>query len=434
MCGIVWVRQRNGKAALKKIRKVYSAQKHRGSEGFGFIDIHDRNVGKLIRTQYEEEIFKYLSSNRSSEILFHHRYPTSTPNTPNAAHPIPVCNDSLVYDYFVVHNGVIRNAEHLRKKFTEKGFVFTTQVMTGFYAEGMFYPEEGGEKYNDSESLAVELALAIESKAPKLDSTGSIAFIALQVEKETGKARRLYFGRNDSNPLQLDITQTYMKLSSEGAGEAVEPHKLHYLDYATGTITTERDLEVGYNIKKHTVYPKTTTTPATSGASTYFGGGQGSTQKVWDWKNNCYRYDPLDDDDESIAREMGFRVPTIPYNSLPEPRKTVKEILAEKTIETDPIPSQYTLIPSILQGESLDINTWSEGERKFYFVEEIVAAYTEILNDIEYWEQTIECEKDNVGAVSEYQTILSTLKLDEVLFKQELDRINPHESTTKKAA
>jgi hypothetical protein len=74
----------------------------------------------------------------------------------------------------------------------------------------------------------------IEGKWKDWTARGSIAFVALQVERETQKVEKVLFGRNN-NPLNLYIvkskkTITNVVVSSEGPGEEIEADMLYSLD------------------------------------------------------------------------------------------------------------------------------------------------------------------------------------------------------------
>ncbi len=409
----------NQKPALKKLRKAYHNQSTRGTQGFGYIDIANGIVGDLKRAQEEKDIFAELSPNRSPEILFHHRFPTSTPNTVETAHPIPVSNPKLQYDYVVVHNGVISNDGILKTKFEKEGYVFTTELMEGYFKDGIFYYKTPKKSvFNDSEALAIDLAIAIEEGKDKTEAYGSIAFIVLQIEKETRRAKKLYFGRNDRSPLKLDMTDTYMKLSSAGGGEDVPEHKLHYFDYETGEFVLDKDFEVGF--KTHN----------------YNHVGEHYDQKSCTWvKDDPTKekavIDPLDDWDE-YERGMGYRVPKghhTPRLPLP-PRKD--DITASIYKEID-IESRYTPIPDTDTALVLNL---TQGQQEFYFVEELTDAYINLIEEIEYWKDAIanaRADKDKI-TVEEGSLTLQFLLSDEKSLKHEINKIYPQgfEITTPK--
>lgn len=250
MCGLIYCKNYGPKPVFKNIRKQYFKQHHRGTNGFGFIEIAPDKVGAIHRTRTEHEILRQLSQSKANEVMFHHRIPTSTPNIPESNHPIPVSHESLQYDYIGIHNGMIRNTWELEKKYRALGFPFTTAVATVYKAGKNTYETDKAEAYNDSEFLMIDLARAIESNSKKLDSEGSIAFIIMQMEKETRKPVKLFFGRNSINPLNINVTDAMFSLSSEGYGVEVAEHKLHWYDYVTGDFMTRTEgLEIGTDYK-----------------------------------------------------------------------------------------------------------------------------------------------------------------------------------------
>lgn len=244
MCGIIWAKRYDQKTVKKSVLKRFEAQKLRGTQGFGFLEIdNELKVKNWYQSRYENEMREQMSSSDVSEILFHHRTPTSTPNILEATHPIKVSHESLIFDYFVIHNGVIQNAEELYGKFVAQGFVFNTEVMNAYITKERQY--DIGKKFNDSEAFAIDIAKTIEDfTIKKTESKGSIAFIAVQVVKGTGKIVNLYFGRN-YNPLLLTKTADLITLTSEGGGELVESHALWVYDYNTKEIAKVKELEIG---------------------------------------------------------------------------------------------------------------------------------------------------------------------------------------------
>src|SRR3990167_2203449 len=105
MCGIVYIQNLASGNVHKSVFKRYSKQKTRGSDGFGFVGFN-LATGRLKhfgRSSTEKEIKEVLEETKANAVLFHHRYPTSTPNLPEANHPILVHNERLDFDYYVVH-------------------------------------------------------------------------------------------------------------------------------------------------------------------------------------------------------------------------------------------------------------------------------------------------------------------------------------------
>lgn len=405
MCGIVYVRQRNGKPALKKVRKAYQAQKHRGTNGYGFVEIDKGYVGELKRAQFEQEIFPLLSASRATEILFHHRIPTSTPNTCNTAHPIPVSNDILKYDYYGVHNGMISNDSMLKEKQEKLGFRYTTELRSGMQgADGLFYRDNTIKaRFNDSEALIIDLALAIENEKEAISAFGSIAFIMLQVDKKTRKAIRLFWGRNNRNPLKIDLTETYFKLSSEGSGEEVKAHTLHCMDYATGEIT-ERPLEVGSTYDNQGSYWDKSS-GRSSTVTTTEGGVKTTTTTHGGSKES-----------------MGFHThpPQLPavLDKRPKivwPAREQAEIdgLLEEGDEVSPYQI-YDLIPCY-GASGVDV-VLSDGRRTFYFMQDLQESYEDLEQEINNYRDEVADELLS-GTMTEdkrdeYNTYYSILKSD----------------------
>lgn len=238
MCGIIHVKRQKGILANKAVAKRYQKQKTRGTEGFGFIEIKDGKVVGGKRAEDEKDILKALEESDADEILFHHRTPTSTPNFIEATHPIVVKHKKLKFDYYVVHNGIISNDEDLKKVHQKEKFVYTTSIKKQWITKGNTYSSE---IFNDSEAMAIDLAKSIESGEP-MKSKGSIAVIALQVDKKTKKAIALYYGHNNGNPLKIENAGDLFGISSE-SGKDLKVDVLYRYDYSTGDISeTKRDI------------------------------------------------------------------------------------------------------------------------------------------------------------------------------------------------
>lgn len=420
MCGLIFVLQRNDKPAVKKVRKLYHAQISRGRAGYGYVEIDGRNVGEFRRARFEAEIFSTLSKSKARSILFHHRIPTSTPNTPTTAHPIPLFNKKLKFDYYGEHNGMISNDKELKKAHEKDGFTYVTELKKGVFSESekiCYFDDSGATVFNDSEALIIDLAQAIENGAEKIESKGSIAFIILQVEKGTNKAVKLYFGRNDRNPLKIDLNKDHIKLSSCGTGDDVEPHKLHCYDYATGEITVVRDLQIGDKyvaVRAATVYPKSDNTGWEYG-------------KTWNAETLQYEWPKVKKD------EMGFTTRHVHQAVLPIPKPRIQEIPEDEDIDltngyTDPSMSNYTSIPGYIE-QPLHFRT-SEGMQEFWCVEELDESYANLLEEIEFWNDSIKSatERKDAKMVEDYKAHLSILLSDEITFKNEIRRIYPKDT------
>lgn len=243
MCGIVYVQRKDNKPAVKQVLKRYTAQKGRGSEGFGYVAVkQSQRVTKVNRFMFEHEIKEALELTKHQHILFHHRYPTSTPNLPEAAHPITVSHSELEYDYIVVHNGVISNDETLKEGHEALGYKYTTQLACQYVTPtGQIYTD--GYQWNDSEALAIELARNIEGKTDNVEAKGAIAYIVMQVEKETQRAVALYYGTNGGNPLTVDTAKEFVCIASEG-GKAINDNICYRMSLPDNTVTEYLQVQV----------------------------------------------------------------------------------------------------------------------------------------------------------------------------------------------
>jgi glucosamine 6-phosphate synthetase-like amidotransferase/phosphosugar isomerase protein len=247
MCGIVYFHKKGIKTAGNAIIRRYEKQKERGQQGFGYvaIDLESKKLHSYERSA-GEEILKSLRKlkeleNSTNAILFHHRFPTSTPNIKECAHPIIVNNSQLKDVYFVVHNGIIRNCDALKLEHEELGYKYTTELEkreSWKIGDTSYLSDEKDFEYNDSESFAIELARYIEGQASLIDVEGSVAFVAIRADRD-GNLKGLYYGRNHSNPLHLVQNDGEISLTSEGEWkDSVNAHTLYHYDYDT-MITTE---------------------------------------------------------------------------------------------------------------------------------------------------------------------------------------------------
>lgn len=249
MCGIIYTHLNNGNKIGKKVFRLYSNQKERGSQGFGFTTVNNKGlIGEVHKSDSEEGIKSLIKQvNDSNIVLFHHRKPTSTPNFIEAAHPLYISNDRLKSDWVVVHNGVISNAEALKTKFEALGYSYTTEFTKKLVSVKTGNSYEAGSMFNDSESFAIDIVEAIENGRTTIDSLGTIAFIAIKVNKETKQAEAIYYGRNMGNPLKLLSNNQGFFLTSAGDGEMIENNKLFSYDYRTG-VETSTFLFIGSNV------------------------------------------------------------------------------------------------------------------------------------------------------------------------------------------
>lgn len=234
MCGIAVAKNFEGGPVKSLVHDIFKQQRGRGTNGFGFIEIHNNKVF-LKRFTKEADALEHLDRSEASEILFHHRAPTSTDNTVKTNHPIMADNDVYKHKYYIIHNGHINNSYLLKSEHEKLDIKYSS--MQDY-------------RFNDSESLMHELALIIEGKKEAKDfaAKGSLAFVLLQTDKANNPIA-LYYGRNDSNPLKLTQITGLMTLRSEGSSDNVEPNKLFRFDYKTKETTVE-NMDLGAYVQK----------------------------------------------------------------------------------------------------------------------------------------------------------------------------------------
>lgn len=260
MCGIIGMFQKEGQEDPREwVVDQYQEQHTRGKEGFGIVKINKDGEYEVKRSTEGAKFMFDLHQTPVQSMLVHHRMPTSSPNYLGQTHPIMVENGSLNHKYLVVHNGVINNEEELKKKHEDElGFQYTTAIQVK-----SAYNTSWQDKFNDSESLAIEVARFIENQTDEIGATGSAAFIALQIERETDKVLAVFFGRNYANPLHMAFTRGVLKLSSEGIGEDIKPDTLYSWDFENTKLKKRKLHFATAPLPKHTVgfYPKTSSTP-----------------------------------------------------------------------------------------------------------------------------------------------------------------------------
>lgn len=234
MCGLIYGQRKDNMPVGKAIVKRYQKQKMRGREGFGFITIDKGKISGIERFEKEDEALDALEKSRSSSILFHHRTPTSTPNYKDMTHPIVVKNDMLDKDYYLVHNGVIQNEDDLKAKHESMGFKYTTEMTETHTVKTISgTTEKSYYQFNDSESLAIEVALFLDGKQKTIEAEGSIAFICIEAEKD-GTVLNIHYGRNLGNPLVVEDNNDLFFLKSTGDGVKVDEDEIITLNYVTG--------------------------------------------------------------------------------------------------------------------------------------------------------------------------------------------------------
>lgn len=326
MCGLTYCKHlQSNKSAKNIIKKRYEKQKNRGTQGFGYVEIKNGIVSSEIRTQTEKEILSHLETSEAEEILFHHRTPTSTPNFIESTHPIKVSHKSLKYNYYVIHNGVISNDTELKEEHNKQGFNYITEITKKWVTSGNIYSET---MFNDSESLAIDFCLSLEKNQP-MKSKGSIALIALQFEKETGKAINLFFGRNYGNPLCLEKNNEFIAISSE-TGKEITANTLYCFNYETQEITqTPKDIGIR-EIKPVTSY----TFNYDSGYNKRIG------FNTYETEEEDYEYYDYDSEIEYIEEEMQKALNTSDYELYTDLETELQEL---KIMKDSELKAQYQL-------------------------------------------------------------------------------------------
>ena len=228
MCGIVYVHRKNGKPARKLVLERFQHQKHRGTEGFGYVAVHNNQVVSYKRAQFLHEIEELLAKETAEEILFHHRFPTSGPNIVEMAHPLLVKNEKLGHEYYIAHNGVISNTGALYTKHIARGMEYATELQQHVSTkDNKHYHLTGRNVWNDSESLAIETALTIEGEKPTIEAIGAAAVVGLQVKD--GMVTSRFYYRNYSNPLAFLESDKTITICSLGAGETVPANYVKFI-------------------------------------------------------------------------------------------------------------------------------------------------------------------------------------------------------------
>ena len=251
MCGIIYVSRHDTGTAQKIIRKQYHRQELRGSQGFGYIAIDNGKIVSYRKATTETEILSFLKTEKAKDILFHHRMPTSTPNITESAHPIVVERSDLKYIYHCVHNGIISNSDTLKEKHEKLGFSYTTRLLKKWLTPQTRYTSE---YHNDSEALAIELALYLEGKQKTLEVVGSVAFMLLQTMAD-GSVIAMYYGRGTS-PLSILDTKNYRMIASEASEDDINHSIIYRMDWQTRQVT-EIPTTIGDTPAPVITYPKT---------------------------------------------------------------------------------------------------------------------------------------------------------------------------------
>jgi hypothetical protein len=223
MCGIIFIRSLRNKPVNTILEERYFHQRNRGTEGFGFVEIHAGQKHNTVSCHAvsEDLMLKALRNSKATEMLFHHRFPTSTPNVINACHPFFTKSEDG-RGFYTVHNGVLHNEDALKKDHDDRLIGYSSIQPDG--------------KFNDSEALAWEFMLYITGQKQTFDACGSIAFVSIEVDK-SGEPKKLHFARNYGSPLKKVRSRNTIQLASEGYGVDVPCGHLYTMDYETTKVT-----------------------------------------------------------------------------------------------------------------------------------------------------------------------------------------------------
>lgn len=223
MCGLIGVFNTKEKPepVNDTVLNLFENQKGRGQSGFGLIKIDEKLNIKVDRATEGFKLMWDIHQDLSPIMIMHHRSPTSTANLIKQTHPLFVSSGSLKYDYLVIHNGIITNADELKKEHEKLGFQYLTAMKEKSYYSGI------KDVFNDSESFAIEFARYVEKQIDEMNIEGSAAFIAVQINKKATKVEQLLYGRTTSTPLKISKTRNFMILSSEGPGNEIKEKLLY---------------------------------------------------------------------------------------------------------------------------------------------------------------------------------------------------------------
>jgi predicted glutamine amidotransferase len=216
-----------GQPARDMIKQQYDKQRSRGHDGFGFVAT--AGTPKLCRRTDEKVIMNELKKTDAAEILFHHRFPTSTDNVRNACHPFKIKGTKSGHWYYVVHNGVIQNDDELKEKHDKMSLKYKSI--------------QEDKRFNDSEALANEIMLYLEGEQKALEARGSVAFICQEFD-EHSRPINLHYCRNSGNPLRIKYRKgSSLQIASELNGKEIAQDVHYTYNYKTDSFS-EKPLDI----------------------------------------------------------------------------------------------------------------------------------------------------------------------------------------------
>lgn len=234
MCGLIGLISKKGRPVGQQVFQLYNNQSSRGKEGFGYIAIDSNwKMKHVIRSRFENGIREALNKEKAEIILFHHRMPTSTKNTIGTTHPIKVVNKELKHDYYVAHNGVISNKDSMKSKHERMGYQYVTEFTEktiAEYANGETEELSGTtSSFNDSESLAIDIARHLDGLDDEIHAMGAAAFWAIKLKKGTNQVLSIFYGKNQGRELKTTRNKKYFGFASS-TGQEIEDMKIFSYD------------------------------------------------------------------------------------------------------------------------------------------------------------------------------------------------------------
>ncbi len=228
----------------------FQDQHTRGRSGFGIITIDPKTQNiTLKRATTEPKFLLDLTLNQSPMIIAHHRIPTASKNLLSQTHPMLIEHESFKFRYLIIHNGIVSDENELKEKHEKLGFKYKTEHITQYQN----YQSKG---FNDSECIAIELALFIEGQSKTIGTDNHAAFIIIQLNKIEDKATRIFFGRNGGD-LTMAKTRGRLRISSVGKGSEIKDKILYSFDIKDTSMQLKSQKMVFESYKKPVVITPT---------------------------------------------------------------------------------------------------------------------------------------------------------------------------------
>ncbi len=259
MCGLIGFLSKDeekipAERAKNYVIDQFQDQVSRGVKGFGLVQVKDNGFTSVLRATTEAKMLVDAYHVRAKHVFLHHRSPTSSENYLDQTHPIEVEHEELKYIWLVMHNGTIHNADSLKKKHEEMGYVYLTE-------HKVQYTNYTAQKFNDSESLAIEVARFLEGigengKSPMMHTRGGFAFIAIAMDRMS-QIQKVYLGTNGYGGINLASTgSSYYFASEEKTGTAIEKDTCWQFDakYMTKIVDAKVEMHLkGFEMVKEPI-------------------------------------------------------------------------------------------------------------------------------------------------------------------------------------